>query len=309
MKRQKNSRQKFLEALYSNFFSSHQGYIEVRIILSGGKVRRYFFHNITRLGQVTFERVNTYFGVCPRSIKAGTAEAIKYITTLWADIDIARGDRTKFASTGEAIRYIGSFPYPPSIIVGTGGGLQLYWLLKEPEEIGHYHREIINGLAQSLHGDPVHDPARLLRLPGTVNTKYTKPRKVTILKFNPDIRYNSSELDEIAMPVQQYALPVNIDGKTLQHPRISRLAIPQRIKNLILEGDRDSIYPSRSERDQAVVNHLVKINCSPAVIRAIFSDPSLPISDKYLEKGRQGDKYLALTIAKARARQNNCYCQ
>jgi hypothetical protein len=39
-----------------------------------------------------------------------------------------------------------------------------------------------------------------------------------------------------------------------------------------------------------------------AEVWAVMTDPTNNISEKYFEKGRQGERYLALTIGKARAR-------
>jgi hypothetical protein len=41
---------------------------------------------------------------------------------------------------------------------------------------------------------------------------------------------------------------------------------------------------------------------SEAEVWAAMSDPAYGISEKFLEKGRHGERYLALTIGKARAR-------
>lgn len=306
MNTRNNSRRRFLEALFSDYFAECRGYIEIRLFPAPGRVKRYFFSSIDKLSNIPFERINTHFGVCPRSTKRGTEEAIRHITTFWADIDIGK-ERNSLSSVGEAIRNTNRFRFQPSIIVYTGGGLHLYWLLKEPEEAISLHRDIINGLGQALGGDPVHDLARIMRLPETLNMKYSRPRKVNIVNFNPNIRYNPLDLEEIAVPVQLVAPLAAIEDRSAPPVNIMRLAIPDRVKRLIVEGDNEKLYPSRSERDQAVINHLVRINCSPAIIQSIFANPDYAVSDKYMEKGRQGNKYLALTIGKAKASQQDCY--
>jgi hypothetical protein len=74
------------------------------------------------------ERVNIFFGVCPRFGPKGhfdLAWQIRVVRVLWADIDNCTKD--------EALRRCkdAGLP-PPSIVVQSGHGVHLYWLLTEP---------------------------------------------------------------------------------------------------------------------------------------------------------------------------------
>lgn len=67
---------------------------------------------------------------------------------------------------------------------------------------------------------------------------------------------------------------------------------------LILDGSSEELkFPSRSERDQAVVNHLVNRGLRKYVYK-IFE--LFPIGDKFREKGNSGQKYLEATIESAK---------
>ncbi len=134
---------------------------------------------------------NIYFGVATRN-GSGTKEAIREIVTLHADIDFKDTPRDK------ALSLIASLPFWPSFLVETGGGLHVYWLLKEPEGKDAIPRvEAINrGLAKALGGDlAACDASRILRLPGSFNRKpeYGEPRPVSVIESDPTKRYNLSD--------------------------------------------------------------------------------------------------------------------
>jgi hypothetical protein len=87
---------------------------------------------------------------------------------LWADVDNVTPE--------EGYAQLISAPVPPSIVVRSGGGMHGYWLLNQPAVItpetkGDFKRAL-HGLALKVGGDVVaRDMARIMRLPGTVNTK------------------------------------------------------------------------------------------------------------------------------------------
>ena len=82
-------------------------------------------------------------------------------------------------------------------------------------------------------------------------------------------------------------------------PDLSRL--PRRIQDLVRSGNRGE-YPCRSRADMAACVAMFAADYSEAEVWAAMSDPANGISEKFLEKGCHGERYLALTIGKARAR-------
>ena len=83
---------------------------------------------------------------------------------------------------------------PPSAIVDSGGGVHPYWFLETPLDLqnGGYDstRKLLVTLQRTLGSDPnATDPARILRIPGTVNYKYDPPRPVELLGLNDRRRY------------------------------------------------------------------------------------------------------------------------
>lgn len=87
---------------------------------------------------------------------------------LWADVDNVSAD--------EGWTRLLAAPVPPSIVVRSGGGVHGYWLLNTPvtitPETKQEFKRTLHGLANVVKGDVVaRDLARIMRLPGTINTK------------------------------------------------------------------------------------------------------------------------------------------
>jgi len=85
-----------------------------------------------KLGSVGVrEKANAFFGVCPRLGAGGQfdlAWQVRVVRVLWADID--------HLSVTEALKRVADAGLPPpSIVVSSGNGVHLYWLLDEPFRI------------------------------------------------------------------------------------------------------------------------------------------------------------------------------
>lgn len=135
-----------------------------------------------------------YFGVAMRTKGDGTKDGIYKIPLLWADIDFKDGSKK------EVLNRLNGFSLKPSARISSGNGFHLYWKLKEPASRKEIPKiENLNKrLAYSLKGDMGStDAARLLRVPGTLNHKYTPAREVTIDEFYPEREYNLDDFDQI----------------------------------------------------------------------------------------------------------------
>ena len=299
----------FLEVVFGSYFEEHNGFIEIRQINTGQVPKQEFYSSVTELANNLgkFEG-NIYFGVAPRKERKGDKSAIKYVSCLWVDLDVGsegHKKKSRFETVEEALESVEKFEHAPSIIVFSGHGLQCYWLLREPEDVSDPRpvEGIMKGLILAVGGDPgTHDISRVMRLPNTLNVKIPeKPKDVKVLKFEPELRYNLSDFEEYAISVVPSSQEVEEIEFSQNLPKVDlrKLRVSRQIKSLIKEGDKDGKYLSRSEADQAVVNALVIAGYDNDIIKAIFSNPKYKISGKYLEKGKDGDKYLALSIWKA----------
>lgn len=190
----------FLPALFDDL----DGFIEIRVIedkKGGGLVDRKWFpdrgrllEDLPELLRLAEERnAAVFYGVLPRSGQGkGKAKDTLPGRVAWADLDF----KDYADGEAEARERIKQLPIPPSIIVRSGHGLHLYWLLREatdPKELS----ELSRGLAGVLGGDHAFDAARLLRLPGTLNRKDPEhPIPVEVEVFEPERAYNPSEIQD-----------------------------------------------------------------------------------------------------------------
>jgi len=121
-----------------------------------------------------------YFGVATRDEagRGGGREYCRELPALWAEIDIH-----KFGmSVEQAVAILLACPLPPSLIVSSGRGLHVYWLLSPPlsvtyapfgEDAEKTRVELVTrSFVRIFHGDQnAVDLTRILRLPGTHNTR------------------------------------------------------------------------------------------------------------------------------------------
>src|SRR4030095_11587761 len=141
-----------------------------------------------------------YFGVAERATEAnGKKENLARLRVLFADCDF------KDSSEAETRARIATFPLPPSVLVESGGGLYPFWLLKDPVDLrteGAIARVegLIRRVVTTLHADAnATDVTRLLRLPGTQNTKYDPPRLVLIAECHPEWVYTLEQFEELGV--------------------------------------------------------------------------------------------------------------
>jgi hypothetical protein len=162
------------------------------------------------------QKATVYAGVAlqrpdsrPDSAHRSTNAGAYVVPGLWFDLDLAYGQHAASAlpaTDDEALDFLRTLPAPPSLIIHSGGGLYGWWLFREPFLIAtEQDREAIATLSKrftatlvqagNLRGwtlDAVHDLARVLRPPGTINWKYGTP--VELLHEGAE-RYNPSDFD------------------------------------------------------------------------------------------------------------------
>jgi hypothetical protein len=148
----------------------------------------------------------------------------------WADIDIAgpghagtSNGRPLSANADQALDVLDAIGLPPTVVVHSGGGLQVWWALAEPwvfgDELeqaeaiafaGRWGRAMVHvGEQLGVGVDNVGDATRVLRLPGTVNRKAGRtPAPVEIVTIDPSTRYLLEDLADAIptdLPAEQPA--------------------------------------------------------------------------------------------------------
>lgn len=128
---------------------------------------------------------DVYFGAWPRTREGGTAgDVAGHVMSLFCDVD------------GSGVTLPQALA--PSIVVASGrpGHRHLYWLLKEPIPLEEARRRV-KAIAAMLGGDQnATDAARVLRLPGCVNTKPEANGAVCEVTFcDPSLTYALEQVD------------------------------------------------------------------------------------------------------------------
>ena len=194
-------------------------------------------------------------------------------------------------------------PTPSAVVESSPGREQYYWRLVRPvaPEVG----EALNRrLALAMGGDRSGwDLTQLLRPPGTRNHKYPDAPLVALRELRPGAAHDPDELDRILPPVPvgepreagHAHRPENVGAS----PDLSRLS--RRMRDLILHGNNGD-YETRSDADFAACIAMFGAGYEGAQVWAAMTDPANGISEKFFEKGRDGERYMALTIGKAEAR-------
>lgn len=122
------------------------------------------------------EQHNVYFGVHPcrvrrRDRQRATIATIAAINCLYAEFDAVPGAKPAL------LEQLHALAPAPSVIIDSGGGYHLYWLLDQPFALADDAARERARVAQYAWvgytgGDPAaRDLARVLRVPGTINYK------------------------------------------------------------------------------------------------------------------------------------------
>jgi hypothetical protein len=175
------------------------------------------------LTERNLDGASVYFGTAIRDLaheawskKAGCVA----ITSLWADFDakdfIKPADKKRATveerELGKAqILRVLSQRLPavlqPSIIVDTGGGYQMYWLLQESAPMQSGAAAFYEGLLAGLQGTLGADPSRkditsIMRLPGTLNCKYEDRPLCHVIQLDPNRRFSPDNFENYRLPAE-----------------------------------------------------------------------------------------------------------
>ena len=251
----------FLDTLFPTLSTAE--HIELRWKPPGhGPMRREFFadpQEVLRFVSKLRNSRDVYLGVAPRQGMVGTKEGVASLLAIWADLD-AKQEYTRETR----FKQITDLPFLPSILVWTGGGFHPYWLLEESAE-GQQElaraESVMRRLAEGLEGDHVGDRARILRLPGTLNHKYYKPRPVELVHCDPDKRYTLEQLQEMAE-----ALPEKKPGNSGGRVRRDVLGEPIREgRNVALTSVAGSLRDRGLDEEtiRVILLEVNRLRCEP----------------------------------------------
>ena len=261
---------------------------------------------------------NVYVGTCPRTRRKGSRRVVSTVPAAWADVDFCDIDSSdRDAALRTAMARVERFDHRPTILVHSGNGLQCWWLFDPPvritESLPAERLEAINrGLAKALGGDAVHDIARVLRVPGTMNLPNAKKRARGCVPVMARLLYadGPTYAPETFRPFEVFEAT---QARTASKPQ--EATPPTQPSSEILDaferlladlgsghglartwrGTRMLKDQSRSGYDMALMYHLVA-----ARVRAEFI-PTIVRAYEFGRAAHASDGYVARTLAKARA--------
>jgi hypothetical protein len=168
---------RFLDEIWG----TRQGYAELRVMGPNGISQSFAQWPGSRdrllkeVSEYDPTKVNIFFGVLLRTREGGKAEDCEpEVNWLWADVDKKKG-----ATFADLLR---AQAPSPNIIVDSGHGWHLYWRLAKPMTHDTAQRTM-EAVAQVYGGDHVGDPARIMRLPGSLNVKSDPALPVRLVRF------------------------------------------------------------------------------------------------------------------------------
>jgi hypothetical protein len=170
----------------------------IREIDTQSKARNVFKRLDSALTYIPPTNTNVYIGMFAHNDRDATAGTATSAGAVWADFD----------DTGDAAEVVGRIQRAglpnPSIIVSSGHGIHAYWLLAKRARPGEMV-PVLSALAVALGSDgSVCDAARIMRLPGSMNLKYSPAVPCSILSLSP-LRYDLAHLQNILTTHRQPA--------------------------------------------------------------------------------------------------------
>jgi hypothetical protein len=206
----------FLEALFSG--KPAELYVLVWTLREGRKRSRWFLDVQQAVAYADSLRGhNVYVGIGLSPSDFGEfnrcmSENVAGIVGLCADIDLESDAHPSGARPTTIEHALSILPpeFPPSIIIETGNGIQVWWLFKEPWIFGAVAErqqaaaiavrwQTLLKYAAQRRGwafERLGDLARVLRVPGTQNVKDPANPKAVIIRTASDNRYNPSDFHD-----------------------------------------------------------------------------------------------------------------
>jgi len=231
--------------------------------------------------------------------------------TLYIDIDYYKTSYTQ----EQVLEALQRFDRPPTFITNTGNGLQAFWLLKT------FCTDIIalktrnKWLAQQFKrfsADAIHDLARVLRTPETINYKHEmKPTSVVLAdtsRYYTLSEFGMSPLDTIEEtlrgdPIDEVPLSEDwLEKLEKDYPLIAeRILTEEGAERLGAKtGNRSSSRVDRSSNDATIALMLLSHGYPPGEVMSVLKHPRWFSGSKYRE-GRQ-HRYVESTVQWAQAK-------
>lgn len=223
----KRSSSDLLPTFFRRFFGEEVGgLVELRVFPNGrGKMEArdwvadpVAFMDFVNAYDAKDGNLAIYFAPAVRGRKGGTKADVAFSRALWAEVDC---DKLGWDSV-ETARVIHSLPgcLQPSLCIHSGHGLHLYWYLNEDHQIDHGGKfaatakamstfEGVNRLLRDMvSGDNVWNADRVMRVPGTWNTKSRPVQSRVVWHYH----WHEHSMRDIHDAVSEFDHVLDFDG-------------------------------------------------------------------------------------------------
>lgn len=187
----------YRDHLYDN---TTDGYIQL-VKFNNGNIAKIYNTELKGLREVV-EEVNgdddTFITPNTTYLPKRGVENIRQFRALYIDLDNIEGDQLYISYKTMELAEKGEIP-KPTMIINSGRGIHLYWRIKNaPYQALNTWQELEDYLYYKLKGygadNQALDAARVLRLPGTINSKNNKECKTIFIEN--DLEYSMYNLRE-----------------------------------------------------------------------------------------------------------------
>lgn len=179
----------------------------------------------------------------------------------------------------------------PTAIVNTGGGLHAYWLFEQTINLRRGDNKARLDRAQKLWVEQVVRAdggakclSRVLRLPGTLNTKYDPAPTVEIVEFNPMRVFPLRHIGEILQP---YIELENAKKKVRQEQaQEAAQQAPTAWNRLVQWAYQDAVQGSRHKVALRLASRLKEAGCPETVAEELVGQF---VEDKITDRRTNGE--------------------
>ena len=145
---------------------------------------------------------NIHHGVNPRfrtPAKHGKNSDVSHYVAIWVDVDFKANEKGIRKHFNETVKELEKLGLAPSYIIESGWGLHAYWLFDMPYPVADA-RPLCAGIQDYFKiSDAVHDPRRILRLPGFLNLKDPKHPAQCRVVSGEGKRYSVVDFKDLAV--------------------------------------------------------------------------------------------------------------
>lgn len=253
----------------------------------------------------TLHGVNVFARItplCDRPEKGrGKADASAGTSVLWVDCD-------NYSSLEALQAQFEALPLPPSFTVHSGKGVHAYWYLSKFETDLQAIKSANIALAEKLNAidpqtaDHCFDLARILRVPTSINYKYSHTPQAYILTHDNSRVYNFDDFprstrtiapvivgDAQELPAGFLEAIAQKDKKLYYRLKSPALAITKADAETKIDGSLD-----RSKNDAAVLTRLLSLDYTPEMCISVLQSHQLTTGLRYNGDGRYD--YVVTTV-------------